>query len=761
MDRHHISGLPVVDAARAPGRRRQPDGPRPRARDGVPLGELAGAGRAPPDDAARRSPSAARRRWRSRRPRDGARHIHRLVVVDDDDETLPIGVLSTTDLVHAIARQAATPACTRPPTRRLRCPTAPRSSRSPASPRRLHEARLGAALPVLRHPRLRRGVRRDRSCRPTAAASPTWSCPADAGLAREHHPARHGRDPRLQPARAAHPASSCSTSASAAWPASAPAPTRAILASSCRSRSSRRASRPSPPRSPTRQRQRRRPRQHFAPTTKYGDVPARQRPRARRVRHLRRPGPLQGLRGMRRGLRGARPRRAGHDRQGRRRADRREHPRALRARHALLPHPCRRPPTIYRNEKALADLMLGEHALGYVGGAGSCAGCGEATAIRMLVAATRQVHGPESMGIVAATGCNTVFGSTYPFNPYLVPWTNSLFENAPAVALGIRARWDQAGHPDRRLWVMGGDGAMYDIGFQALSRMVASGADIKVLVLDTQVYSNTGGQASTASLRRPGHEAVGLRERRIHGRPEPRKELGRILMAHGDVVRRPDDAGPPQPLLPHDHGGQRLPGPGGRHRLHAVHARARHRRRRRRPGRPSWPSSRARSRCSPTTRAAARRSPSGCRSRATRPCARTGRALRTARPIDFLDLRPDRGPVRAALRTPTARRPTRSWRRRRTGWRTGGRSRSWPASRSRAGCMCLGAPGRGRRDRRRGGHRPDGRPTPAGHHVGHARPRGRRLGLRRRRHDHRPTRRQPRRRTSTTRPGRASRRENT
>jgi ferredoxin len=157
-------------------------------------------------------------------------------------------------------------------------------------------------------------------------------------------------------------------------------------------------------------------------------------------------------------------------------------------------------PPEYRNEKALADLMLGEHAFGYVGGAGSCSGCGEATAIRMLVAATRQVHGPESMAIVAATGCNTVYGSTYPFNPYLVPWTNSLFENAPAVALGVRARWDQDDHPERRLWVLGGDGAMYDIGFQALSRMVASGADIKVLVLDTQVYSNTRGPASTASF---------------------------------------------------------------------------------------------------------------------------------------------------------------------------------------------------------------------------------------------------------------------
>jgi pyruvate ferredoxin oxidoreductase beta subunit len=191
-------------------------------------------------------------------------------------------------------------------------------------------------------------------------------------------------------------------------------------------------------------------------------------------------------------------------------------------------------PPEYRNERALADLMLGEHAFGYVGGAGSCSGCGEATSIRMLIAATRQVHGPESMAIVAATGCNTVFGSTYPYNPFLMPWTNSLFENAPAVALGIRARWDQDGHEDRRLWVIGGDGAMFDIGFQALSRMVASGADIKVLVLDTQVYSNTGGQASTASF---GGQVTKLSAfgRELHGRPEPRKELGRILMAHGNA----------------------------------------------------------------------------------------------------------------------------------------------------------------------------------------------------------------------------------
>jgi pyruvate ferredoxin oxidoreductase beta subunit len=191
-------------------------------------------------------------------------------------------------------------------------------------------------------------------------------------------------------------------------------------------------------------------------------------------------------------------------------------------------------PSVYRNDKALADLMLGEHAIGYVGGAGSCSGCGEATALRMLVAATRQVHGPESMGIVAATGCNTVYSSTYPYNPFVVPWTNSLFENAATDAMGIRARWDQAGREDRRLWAIGGDGAMYDIGFQALSRLVASGTDVKVMVLDTQAYSNTGGQASTASF---GGQVTKLSAygRELHGRPERRKELGRILVAHGEV----------------------------------------------------------------------------------------------------------------------------------------------------------------------------------------------------------------------------------
>jgi pyruvate/2-oxoacid:ferredoxin oxidoreductase beta subunit len=100
--------------------------------------------------------------------------------------------------------------------------------------------------------------------------------------------------------------------------------------------------------------------------------------------------------------------------------------------------------------------------------------------------------------------------------------------------MGVRARWDQIGWEDKRLWVIGGDGAMYDIGFGALSRMFASGMDIKVLVLDTQVYSNTGGQASTATF--TGQDAKFYAHgTAIPGKQEFRKELGAIAAMHPNV----------------------------------------------------------------------------------------------------------------------------------------------------------------------------------------------------------------------------------
>ena len=184
----------------------------------------------------------------------------------------------------------------------------------------------------------------------------------------------------------------------------------------------------------------------------------------------------------------------------------------------------------YINDNLLIDMMLKEETLLYVGGAGSCAGCGEGTALRMLCAATGLKYG-DQWGIAAATGCNTVYTSTYPYNPYLVPWTNSLFENVAADAMGIRSRWDQKGWQDRPIWCIGGDGAMFDIGFQSLSRLLASGMNVKVFVLDTQVYSNTGGQASTSTF--TGQNAkMSLHGKVISGKQERRKEIAQIAMMH-------------------------------------------------------------------------------------------------------------------------------------------------------------------------------------------------------------------------------------
>jgi pyruvate ferredoxin oxidoreductase beta subunit len=184
----------------------------------------------------------------------------------------------------------------------------------------------------------------------------------------------------------------------------------------------------------------------------------------------------------------------------------------------------------YISDSLLIDMMLKEETFIYVGGAGSCAGCGEGTALRMLCAATGSKHG-DQWGLVAATGCNTVYTSTYPYNPYLVPWTNSLFENAPADAIGVRMRWDQLGWKDRPLWCIGGDGAMFDIGFQSLSRLFASGMNIKVFVLDTQVYSNTGGQASTSTFTGQNTK-MSVHGKTVAGKQERRKEIAQIAMMH-------------------------------------------------------------------------------------------------------------------------------------------------------------------------------------------------------------------------------------
>jgi pyruvate-ferredoxin/flavodoxin oxidoreductase len=81
----------------------------------------------------------------------------------------------------------------------------------------------------------------------------------------------------------------------------------------------------------------------------------------------------------------------------------------------------------------------------------------------------------------------------------------------------------------RSVWIMGGDGWAYDIGYGGLDHVIASGKNVNILVLDTEVYSNTGGQASKATPRGAvARFAAG-------GKAKGKKDLGQIAMTYGDV----------------------------------------------------------------------------------------------------------------------------------------------------------------------------------------------------------------------------------
>ncbi|MFY0627451.1 MAG: 2-oxoacid:acceptor oxidoreductase family protein [Reichenbachiella sp.] len=179
--------------------------------------------------------------------------------------------------------------------------------------------------------------------------------------------------------------------------------------------------------------------------------------------------------------------------------------------------------------------------------------------------------GRSSMGMCNSTGCTSVWGSTYPFNPYPFPWANHLFQDSASLAMGIfeghmqkmadgfkairKAElmldgkynprehddfftyftWEQFSDEEWHLCppvvALGGDGAMYDIGFQNVSRLMASGKPVKIIVVDTQVYSNTGGQACTSGF--IGQVSDMAQYGKVwKGKGEPRKEIGLITMAH-------------------------------------------------------------------------------------------------------------------------------------------------------------------------------------------------------------------------------------
>ena len=209
---------------------------------------------------------------------------------------------------------------------------------------------------------------------------------------------------------------------------------------------------------------------------------------------------------------------------------------------------------------------------------GACAGCGETPYIKLLT----QLY-KDRLIIANATGCSSIYGGSIPSTPYSVPWANSLFEDNAEFGYGIysgykvirekiktlmlesldsetpivkelfeewvnnmddynvtkKVKEELKGEKIPReleelidyiekpsIWCIGGDGWAYDIGFGGIDHVLSSNENINILVLDTEVYSNTGGQASKSSQLGQVAEFAGA------GKKTEKKDLFKIAMSY-------------------------------------------------------------------------------------------------------------------------------------------------------------------------------------------------------------------------------------
>ena len=207
---------------------------------------------------------------------------------------------------------------------------------------------------------------------------------------------------------------------------------------------------------------------------------------------------------------------------------------------------------------------------------GACAGCGETPYIKLLT----QLFG-DRIAIANATGCSSIYGASFPSIPYKLPWANSLFEDNAEFGYGmlmsynsnrnrvktimeeeinsknseLLKKWldnyddykttkevyDNLDYTDsklkdlkefiisRNVWIVGGDGWAYDIGFSGIDHILCSNSNVKILVLDTEVYSNTGGQSSKSSNR------GSIAKFTSTGKENSKKDLARIAMTYKNV----------------------------------------------------------------------------------------------------------------------------------------------------------------------------------------------------------------------------------
>jgi pyruvate ferredoxin oxidoreductase beta subunit len=182
-------------------------------------------------------------------------------------------------------------------------------------------------------------------------------------------------------------------------------------------------------------------------------------------------------------------------------------------------------------ERLTPQRLLGARR-GLGAGHAACAGCPGPTVIQAAVYAAREGLGCEPV-ITFATGCLEVVTSVYPHNAWRVPFLHSTFPNAAATASGIeaafgarRARGELPARRDIKVLAIGGDGASYDIGLQALSGAMERGHDITYICYNNEAYMNTGVQRSSAT------PFAAFTNTAQPGKPEFVKDLTRMMIAH-------------------------------------------------------------------------------------------------------------------------------------------------------------------------------------------------------------------------------------
>ena len=210
---------------------------------------------------------------------------------------------------------------------------------------------------------------------------------------------------------------------------------------------------------------------------------------------------------------------------------------------------------------------------------GACAGCGETPYLKLLT----QLFG-DRMVVANATGCSSIYGASTPSMPYSIPWANSLFEDNAEFGFGmkiadevmknqivtlIKNNMDKVKKSEKDIyknyikeiteetaeellkvvdetkidrllklkdfimpksvWMIGGDGWAYDIGYNGIDHVLANNKNVNILVLDTEVYSNTGGQASKST--RPGAVAKFASS----GKETAKKNLAKMALSYPHV----------------------------------------------------------------------------------------------------------------------------------------------------------------------------------------------------------------------------------